>query len=69
MAKKKKYLPEQLIEYCDTTTEIFCSRCRETGITQGDESIASDDFYDRGWRATENHSYCPDCAKKYLKNL
>lgn len=67
MAKKNKYLPEQLYDSIETTSEIRCTRCRQTDITQGDESMACDDFFDRGWIATPNHTYCPTCAKKYLK--
>jgi hypothetical protein len=65
--KKNKYLPEQLIEHCNTVTDIICTKCRDTDMTYASEYVACDDFFDKGWRATENHTYCPNCAKKYLK--
>lgn len=65
---KNKYLPEQLFDSIDTISEIHCTKCREKEVQYGDDSITCDDFFDKGWRATPNHTYCPTCAKKYLKN-
>lgn len=67
MAKKNKYSPEQLWDVCETITNICCTKCSETTTTWGDESNASDEFFDKGWRATPNNTYCPECAKKILK--
>lgn len=45
---------------------IECTKCRAIDGTENDYD-AAEEFYDGGWRATENHCYCPKCAKKYLK--
>lgn len=68
MPKKNKYVAEQLYDSVQTTTDITCTKCRKSDITCGDEWIACDTFFSKGWRATPNNTYCPDCAKKHLKN-
>ena len=65
--KKNKYLPEQLVEICVTSTDIICTKCRVVQTDYGDEYTSSENFFDKGWRATENHTYCPTCAKRFLK--
>lgn len=67
MAKKSKYLPEQLYDSIETISEIKCTKCRKSDFIPGDEALACSDFFDRGWIATPNNTYCPSCAKKYLK--
>ena len=64
---KNKYTPEQLFDSCETTTEITCTKCRANVYTCGDENLACDDFFNKGWRATSNNTYCPACSKKHLK--
>jgi len=55
----------KLSEWIREVAEIICSKCS----TQDDADTYDPEntFYDYGWRATEKHCYCPDCAKKYLK--
>ncbi len=53
------------------TVEIFCTvrGCRQTQeIHNTDEYQAGEVFFKDGWRGTPNHTYCPKCAKKHLKN-
>lgn len=65
--KENKYTAEQLWDSCVTSTDILCTKCKDTKTTCGDENLSCDEFFYQGWRATPNHTYCPKCAKKYLK--
>lgn len=67
MPKKSKYTPDQLWDACETTTNIHCTKCNSYSTACGDECMACDEFFGKGWRATPNNTYCPTCAKKYLK--
>ena len=64
----KQHPSIQLEDSIHDISVIGCSKCS----TQGeDECLGSDEaargFYKEGWRATETRTYCPKCAKKYLK--
>lgn len=64
--QKKKRLSLQSLEgYIQVEVSIECTKC-ETGGYLSDFN-SEEDAYKQGWRATENHCYCPKCAKKYLK--
>jgi len=68
MAKKNKYSADQLYDSCMTSTEISCSKCYGSNNVNGmDEWEAIEHFFGKGWRATTSHTYCPECAKKHLK--
>ena len=67
MSKKSKYTSDQLYESCETTTGICCTKCRKHDMAIGDEFMGCDKFFSKGWRATPNNTYCPECSKKYLK--
>jgi Zn finger protein HypA/HybF involved in hydrogenase expression len=64
---KTKYNSYQLEGYCMEETTIECTKCKKMSGVQCDASYAMDNFFKEGWRATDNHCYCPKCAKKYLK--
>lgn len=63
----KKYEAIDLLDYTDTVTEITCTSCQTTDSSSSDEYDAIEHWFEEGWRATETRSYCPDCAKKRLK--
>ncbi len=41
---------------------IKCTRCDNEVTT---DFFCAEEFYNKGWRATENNTYCPTCAKKF----
>ena len=59
----------QLIDSVYLTAEIQCGKCQKKEANMGvdDLDYAISCYYDEGWRATERHTYCPKCAKKFLK--
>ena len=63
---KTKYTPDQLEDNLLVEVSIECTKCRKGDMTCG-EMYAADWFFEKGWRATPNHVYCPNCASKYLK--
>jgi len=65
MSKAK--MAYDLMAFTSNTTTIKCTKCQETRTEWLDEYDAVDYFFEKGWRATENHCYCPKCSKKYLK--
>ena len=70
MAKNKKdKILSALYDKLDVEISISCSKCHLSDNVFGqDENQASESFYDNGWRATDINTYCPACAKKYLKS-
>lgn len=64
---KKKYKPFDLMNGLIEVTTISCSRCDAEDEIQDDLYGAATHFFDEGWRGTDRHTYCPSCAKKYLK--
>lgn len=54
-----------LSDFTQTEFHISCTNCNAEQATDGDE----DDFYKKGWRATQQNCYCPKCAKKKLKQV
>lgn len=61
-----KYM--QLLDSLDLLAHIQCSKCgKEDYMDSYDEYQSMKQFYSEGWRATELNTYCPKCAKKYLK--
>ncbi len=68
MAKKKeKYTAWQLDDSVLVKTEIDCTKCQTKNYVFTDAEDAIFLFFSDGWRSTPNHTYCPKCAKKYLK--
>ena len=64
--ENKHYL---LLESINIVAEISCSRCdKEDSMDCFDIEEAIEGYYNDGWRATDKHTYCKKCAKKYLKN-
>jgi len=62
-----KYTAAQLYDSVHTFSTITCSRCGKSEDRLGNDDECLDGFFDYGWRATANHTYCPKCAEKYLK--
>ena len=52
----------------NTICEIHCVVCGEQELKYGNEDVAAKAFFNKGWRATKTSVYCPECAKKRLKN-
>ncbi len=48
---------------------VKCTKCKVFNDVGGisDNYEAVEYFLEKGWRATENNTYCPSCAKKHLK--
>ena len=68
MSNEKKNPEMQLMDSVHLTAEICCSKCdKEDSSDCNDDLEAMQGFYEEGWRATERNTYCPKCAKKYLK--
>jgi hypothetical protein len=64
----KKYTADQLAEYSITETTVTCTKCEKiVGDFEDDPDLFALNIFKKGWRATNNHCYCPTCAKKYLK--
>lgn len=65
-----KYKADQLLDDIYTENTISCTKkgCKETDNTFNcDEYDTANYMFKKGWRRTENHCYCPQCAKKHLK--
>jgi hypothetical protein len=64
-----KYEPFDLYDSIETECTITCSSCGKQSSVRGAESDNATDFYfAEGWRATKSGNvYCPECAKKKLK--
>lgn len=65
-ASKKNSL-EKMYWHSDEFTIMTCTRCGHEDEQMGNKEETIFGFYDDGWRATERHLYCPDCAIKFLK--
>ncbi len=66
MEKKLKYNIGNNIQ---TFHHIYCNKCKkEKYINGGDEYDAVDHFITKGWYATENNCYCPECQIKRKRN-
>ena len=64
----KEHPEMQLMDAVRLVSHISCSKCDADGEDEVfDDNEAIEGFYAEGWRATERHTYCPKCAKKYLK--
>ena len=58
----------ELMDYCETTVDICCSKCGiNDTICGADDYNAAEEFFKKGWRATHQNCYCPKCAMKYIK--
>lgn len=66
--KKRKYNPDQLEDFIHTVSHIRCTRCAEENSIEGDYTDASEGFFTKGWRVTQSNAYCPNCAKKKIKD-
>jgi hypothetical protein len=59
---------DKLLDYVITVCDITCTKCDYfSSLSMVDDYSAAERFSDDGWHATDNHVYCPQCAKKYLK--
>jgi hypothetical protein len=64
----KGHEPIELLDYCETTVDICCSKCGTTDtVCCLDDYNAVEEFFKKGWRATLQNCYCPKCAMKYIK--
>lgn len=59
---------DELTDYIQEIAEICCDKCNNSDASYN-VGNSEDTFFNRGWRATPNKCYCPDCAKKYLKSV
>ena len=64
-----KYEPMDLWDSIEVECAINCSNCQKRGVLHFvDDDEASHAFFKKGWRATKSKNvYCPECAKKKLK--
>ena len=54
--------------YTIESVEITCTKCGKTAYEmEADNYQATKEFIRKGWKATKNHCYCPECADKYVK--
>ena len=60
--------PNNFEGFVQEHTEISCTRCNNFEISDFDYGMSIEEFIENGWRATNKHCYCPECAKKFLKN-
>jgi hypothetical protein len=59
---------ELLGNYTIQSVEISCTKCGKTIYEMdADDYQAIKEFIRKGWRATEKHCYCPECAEKHTK--
>ena len=66
--RKVRYTDNQLEEFCLEEVSIECTKCKKVdGEYNSDLYFAAPNFFSKGWRATSQNCYCPECAKKYLK--
>lgn len=63
---KKEYEPEDLIDFIELEASIECSKCKKGDMVMYSDT-GEDYFFEAGWRATKDNVYCPECAKKKLK--
>lgn len=67
MNKKDKAL-DRLYNSVHSFCSIYCSKCKKVEeCLYGDEFDAANKFYNKGWYATENNIYCPECNNKRKK--
>lgn len=65
---KKETQVDKIVEAIVTGHYINCNFCdNQLEICAVDEFDAADFFYKKGWRIPRLLTYCPKCAKKYLK--
>ena len=59
---------ELLGNYTIQSVEITCTKCGKTIYEMdADDYQAAREFIRKGWRATPNNCYCPECAEKHTK--
>lgn len=59
-----------LANYTEESVEITCTKCGHTAYEMGvSDYEAQVIFIRKGWRATKNHCYCPQCAEKHIKTF
>jgi len=61
MSRKDENL-NNLLEASYELVSIECTRCHKIESTN---FFCAEEFYNRGWRATEKNIYCPKCSKKF----
>lgn len=68
--KESKYTADQLNQhiYECIQSSVDCGNCQRSETLFVESYLAQEDFFQKGWRATKNGNvYCPECAKKKLK--
>lgn len=68
MEEKLEKLQDNIYNNVQTFHEITCTKCRK--LVQefgGDEWQIVEYFINKGWHATENNCYCPECNEKRKK--
>lgn len=63
----KKYTKSDLLDSIQTVSTIICTVCEGEDEIMDDTYESVEYFFKEGWRATTKKTYCPKCAKKYLK--
>lgn len=59
-----KPAPVDLFDHIEEVSTIRCDKCFGMDKTDNDASIASDEFFEKGWRLVKNEVVCPDCNSK-----
>jgi hypothetical protein len=63
--KQKQKSIDSLASFAEEVIYILCTRCEYEGQTGGEFEYALEEFYKNGWKATDKHCYCPNCAEKF----
>ena len=66
----RKYTTDDLYNFIEeiSTCTITCSSCGKDEQTYNSDAYYDQDkFFEKGWRATVDNVYCPECAPKKLK--
>ena len=56
---------ENLNNLMEASYEIITLLCTRCNLSEEMDFFCAEEFYQNGWRATEKHTYCPTCAKKF----
>jgi len=66
--KKEDKIKANIAMAVETFSSIMCSKCPKSETIAGDEYDAGEQFFKKGWHATEQNVYCPSCNKKRKRN-
>lgn len=64
----KEILEDRLYNAVETISSIQCTKCKKVDqFYQEDDWQVVSSAMNKGWYATENYVYCPDCQFKRKK--